>query len=105
MSVEYRRELPASKEWCDKNKKLFNYLSEGLRMINLMIYIRYREATPYLKARYNLEPLCDPWFGVAINQMVTGSTRTHLDFGIRGIIMSFLGDDITEEDWCYGNWK
>jgi hypothetical protein len=24
-SAEYRRELPASKEWCDKNKKLFDY--------------------------------------------------------------------------------
>ena len=27
-SSEYQRELPASKEWCDKNKKLFDYLSE-----------------------------------------------------------------------------
>jgi hypothetical protein len=57
-SAEYRRELPASKEWCDKNKKLFDYLSDGLWMISLMTYIRYRGATPYLKARHNLEPLC-----------------------------------------------
>ena len=27
-SAEYRRELPASKEWYDKNKKLFDYLSD-----------------------------------------------------------------------------
>ena len=83
-SAEYQRELPASKEWCDKNKKLFDYLSEGLRMISPMTYIRYRGAAPYLKARHNLEPLCGVWFGVAINQVVTGSTGTHLDFGDSG---------------------
>ena len=58
VSAGYQRELLASKEWCDKNKKLFDYLSEGLWMISLMTYVRYRGATPYLKARHNLEPLC-----------------------------------------------
>ena len=80
-SAEYRKDLPASKEWCNKNKKLFHDLSEALRMISPMTYIRYRGAAPYLKARHNLEPLCGIWFGVAINQLVTGSTGTHLDFG------------------------
>ena len=50
-------------------------------MISPMTYIRYKGAAPYLKARHNLEPLCGVWFGVAINQVVTGSTSTHLDFG------------------------
>jgi hypothetical protein len=80
-SAEYRKDLPASKEWCDKNKKLFHDLSEALRMISPMTYVRYRGAQPYLKARHNLHPLCGIWFGVAINQLVTGSTGTHLDFG------------------------
>jgi hypothetical protein len=53
-------------------------------MISLMTYIRYREAAPYLKAQHNLEPLCGVWFGVVINQVVTGSTGTHLDFGDSG---------------------
>ena len=83
-SAEYRRELLASKEWCNKNKKLFDYLSEGLRMISPMTYIRYKGAAPYLKARHNLEPLCGVWFRVAINQVVTGSTGTHMDFGNLG---------------------
>jgi hypothetical protein len=83
-SAEYRKDLPASKEWCDKNKKLFDYLSDGLRNISPMTYVRYKGAEPYLQARHNLHPLCGVWFGVAINQVVTGSTGTHLDFGDSG---------------------
>ena len=47
-SSEYRKELLASKEWCEKNGKLFEYLSDGLRMISLMIYVRYGGARPHL---------------------------------------------------------
>ena len=83
-SSEYRKELPASKEWCEKNGKLFEYLSDGLRMISPMTYVRYGGARPYLKARHKLKPLCGIWFGVAINEEVTGSTGTHLDFGDSG---------------------
>ena len=57
-SADYRRELPASKEWCDKNKKLFDYLSDGLRNISPMTYVRYKGAEPYLQAHHNLHPLC-----------------------------------------------
>src|SRR5580692_9680138 len=83
-SAEYRKELLASKEWCDKNGKLFEYLSDGLRMISPMTYVRYGGARPYLEAYQNLKPLCGIWFGVAINEAVTGSTGTHLDFGDSG---------------------
>ena len=31
-----------------------------------------------------LKPLCGIWFGAAINQQVTGSTSTHLDWGDHG---------------------
>ena len=83
-SAEYRKQLPASKEWCEKNGKLFEYLSDGLRMISLMTYVRYGGARPYLQAHRNLKPLCGIWFGVAINEEVTGSTGTHLDFSDLG---------------------
>jgi hypothetical protein len=83
-SAEYRKQLPASKEWCDKNEKLFKYLSDGLRMISPMTYVRYGGVRPYLKARRNLQPLCGIWFGVAINEAVTSSTGTHLDFSDSG---------------------
>jgi hypothetical protein len=53
-------------------------------MISLITYIRYRGVAPYLKARHNLELLYGIWFGVAINQVVTGSNSTHLDFGDLG---------------------
>jgi hypothetical protein len=76
--------LPALKEWCDKNMKLFDYLSDGLWNISLMTYIRYKEAEPYLQAHYNLYPLCGILFGVVINQVVTNSTGTYLDFGDSG---------------------
>jgi hypothetical protein len=56
-SVDYQRELPALKEWCDKNKKLFDYFSDGLQNISLMIYVRYKGAEPYLQAHHNLHPL------------------------------------------------
>jgi hypothetical protein len=82
-SAEYRKELPASREWCDKNQKLFEYLSEGLRMISPMTYVRYRGAQPYLQD-LDLKPLCGIWFGVAINQGVTGSTSSHLDWADSG---------------------
>jgi hypothetical protein len=32
----------------------------------------------------NLQPLCGIWFGVAINETVTSSTSTHLDFSDSG---------------------
>ena len=57
-SSEYRKQLPASKEWCEKNGKLFEYLSDGLRMISPMTYVRYGGARPYLQAHRNLKPLC-----------------------------------------------
>ena len=79
-SADYQKELPASKEWCDKNSKLFEYLSNRLRMISPMTYVRYRGAWPYLQAHYNLRLLCGIWFGVVINEAVTSSTSTHLDF-------------------------
>jgi hypothetical protein len=53
-------------------------------MISPMTYVRYGGARPYLKARLNLKPLCGIWFGVAINEEVTGSTGTHLDFSDSG---------------------
>jgi hypothetical protein len=53
-------------------------------MISPMTYVRYGGARPYLQARRNLQPLCGIWFGVAINEAVTGSTGTHLDFSDSG---------------------
>ena len=53
-------------------------------MISPMTYVRYRGARHYLQARHNLQPLCGIWFGVAINEAVTGSTGTHLDFNDSG---------------------
>ena len=82
--VDYQKELPASKEWCDKNSKLFEYLSDGLRIISLMTYVRYRGAQPYLQAFHNLQLLCGIQFRVAINEAVTGNTGTHLDFSDSG---------------------
>jgi hypothetical protein len=79
-SADYQKELPASKEWCEKNSKLFEYLSDGLQMISSMTYVRYRGARPYLQARHNLQLLYGIWFGVTINEAVTSSTGTHLDF-------------------------
>jgi hypothetical protein len=55
-SAEYQKELPASREWCDKNKELFEYLSEGLQIISPMTYVRYRGTQPYLQD-LDLKPL------------------------------------------------
>jgi hypothetical protein len=57
-SADYRKELPASKEWCDKNSKIFEYLCNGLWMISLITYMRYRGARPYLQTYHNLQLLC-----------------------------------------------
>ena len=80
---EYQKDLPASREWCNRNEKLFEYLSEELRNISPMTYMRYRGAQQYLQD-LDLKALCGVWFGVAINQVVTGSTSAHLDFGDLG---------------------
>ena len=53
-------------------------------MISPITYVRYGGARHYLQAHYNLQPLCGIWFGVAINEAVTGSTGTHLDFNDLG---------------------
>jgi hypothetical protein len=53
-------------------------------MISPMTYVRFRGVRPYLKAHCNLQPLCGIWFGVVINEVVTGSTGTHLDFSDSG---------------------
>jgi hypothetical protein len=83
-SADYQKELPASKEWCDKNSELFEYLFDGLWTISPMTYMRYGGARHYLQARHNLQPLCGIWFGVAINEAVTSSTSTYLDFNDSG---------------------
>jgi hypothetical protein len=80
---EYRKDLPTLREWYDRNEKLFEYLSEGLRNISPITYMRYRGAQPYLQD-LDLKALCGVWFGVVINQVVTGSTSAHLDFGDLG---------------------
>ena len=49
-----------------------------------MTYVKYRGAQPYLQALHNLQLLCNIWFGVAINEVITSSTDTHLDFGDSG---------------------
>ena len=46
--------------------------------------MRYGGARPYLQAHHNLKPLCGIWFEVAINEEVTSSTSTHLDFNNSG---------------------
>jgi hypothetical protein len=49
-----------------------------------MTYVRYGGARSYLQACHNLQPLCGIWFGVTINEVVTSSTSTHLDFSDSG---------------------
>jgi hypothetical protein len=53
-------------------------------MISLIIYIRYKGAQLYLQTLHNLQLLCGIWFGVAINEMVTGNTGTYLNFSNSG---------------------
>jgi hypothetical protein len=53
-SANYQKELPASKEWYNKNSELFEYLSDGLQMISLITYVRYGGTRPYLQAHHNL---------------------------------------------------
>jgi hypothetical protein len=76
LSSEYQRDLPASAEWCKENAGLFKFLSNGLRMISPETYARYGGVRRHLEEA-GLEPLCGIWFGVAVNQGVTGDTRTH----------------------------
>jgi hypothetical protein len=83
-SSEFKRDLPDSREWCKENVKLFQFLSDGLRMISPKTYARYGSVKPYLEKEVNLKPLCGVWFGAAINEEVTGSTSTHLDWGDHG---------------------
>jgi hypothetical protein len=80
-SPEYIKNLPKSKKWCEQNSNLLKYLSESLQMISPRTYARYRGAKSYLQSCMKLKPLCGIWFGAAINQQVTGSTSTHLDWG------------------------
>jgi hypothetical protein len=82
-SSEYQKDLPASAEWCKENVGLFKFLSNGLRMISPQTYARYGGARRHLEEA-GLEPLCGIWFGVAVNQGVTGDTKTHQDWGDYG---------------------
>jgi hypothetical protein len=53
-------------------------------MISPITYMRYKGARPYLQAHHNLQPLCGIWFRVTINEVVTDSTLTYLDFNDSG---------------------
>jgi hypothetical protein len=64
----------------NENANLFRYLSDGLQMISLIVYARYASIKPYLEKEMKLKPLCGAWFRAAINEEVTGSTSTHLDW-------------------------
>ena len=82
-SSEYRRDGAQAVDWVEQNTPLFEYLSNGLRMINPQSYARIVGAAPHLR-RQGLEPLCGAWYGVAINQAATGSTGVHQDWGDHG---------------------
>ena len=82
-SKEYMDDHPVSEEWCNANQELFKYLTNGLRMISPDTYARYAGAREYL-GKNGLEPCCGVWFGVAINQDVTGDTGIHQDLGDHG---------------------
>jgi len=83
LSSEYKKDLPASAEWCKENAGLFKFLSNGLWMISPHTYARYGGARQYL-GEVGLEPLCGIWYGVAVNQTIMGSTKTHQDWGDYG---------------------
>ena len=82
LSSEYKKDLPASANWCELNRALFTYLSNTLQCISPQTYARYSHARQYLKKKH--KPLCGVWYGVAINQDVTGDTKTHQDWGDHG---------------------
>ena len=83
LSHEYTNDLPASQNWCEENSALFFHLSHTLRMINPDTYARYAGTRKYLSPK-GLKPLCGIWFGVAINQGIIGTTKSHIDWGDYG---------------------
>ena len=93
LSNDYKKDLPASANWCKSNAELFKYLSNALRMISPQKYARYLGARKYLEKvkleplhgiEINLKPLCGIWYGAAINQFVTGDTIPHQDWKDHG---------------------
>ena len=65
ISAEYRQQLPHSKQWLDANSKLFNWLSDHLRLIEPKMFVKFRSIRPLLDPQ--VEPLCGLWHECAIN--------------------------------------
>jgi hypothetical protein len=79
-STEYLNDKPASEVWCEQNLELFRFLSNALHLFNPDVYARFASVKEYLSSK-GLKPLCGIWFGAAINEGVTESTKTHIDWG------------------------
>ena len=73
LNTEFKRDLPASQVWLDDNRALFDYLSNGLRMIHPPTYARLSGAKSLLEEQMGLTPLGGVWYGVAINQELQGT--------------------------------
>ena len=48
LSSEYKKDLPASANWCELNRALFTYLSNTLQCISPQTYAKYSHARQYL---------------------------------------------------------
>ena len=67
-----------AEKWLQFNEPVFRYLGHvGLRNINPRMFSKFQEAAKYMPQGQN--PVCPPWFGVAINVNQTGPGQPHVD--------------------------
>jgi len=64
-STDYRDQLPTSKTWMECNQLLWKYLVDRLRLIYPEAYNRLTNIV------LQIQLLCEPWTGIAINQIMT----------------------------------
>ncbi|KAI9789594.1 MAG: hypothetical protein M1816_005903 [Peltula sp. TS41687] len=105
VSSEYRQQLPYSKQWLDSKSKLFNRLSDDLRLIESKMFVKFRSVIPLLPP--GVEPLCGLWYGCAINSGLddpvgSGTHQVVKDY-IRGSTVSYVMGNLVEPTWYFGN--
>ncbi|KAI9765375.1 MAG: hypothetical protein M1840_007455 [Geoglossum simile] len=77
MSLEYKKDLPASQQWLDANQPYFKHMSNILRILDPQMYVRYTSINRFLPE--DLRPSYGIWYACGILRGMTDGGTSHKD--------------------------
>jgi len=106
MSMQYKKDLPASQQWLDANQPYFSHMSNILHLLDPQIYVRYTSINRFLPE--GLRPTCGVWYACAIMRDMMGKGTPHKDpsdYHCGFNVSTAWGGTILRPRWCFGSWR